>query len=295
MSGWGWFMSVFSKLWDRLPIIVRAIVVGFLVVMAGSIPWIFFVGVNLRLSPSVPWAFLVMGVWLYFYLKYFAGTGWPATTKEVRQVRFRHRALSPRVWALSLWAGGLGAASLIALQITALRMVRVPVEHPTSRSIPLYSLLPLAVMSAFAAGIPEEVGFRGYMQVPIERRHGPVVAILLVAFVFGLSHLTHGLSILTLFDFAYGVVYGVVAFCADSLLPTMVLHCGLDIILFVAGRHITAALAAKTLIWSGGADVSFWSYCAAFILFGVCSLYAFKKLNAFTSGLPQARSHNPRT
>jgi membrane protease YdiL (CAAX protease family) len=282
-------MSSLSKLWDGLPVIVRAIVVGLLVAMAGTIPWVLFVGANVKISPSVPWALVAMGVWLYFYLKYFSGSGWPVTTKAIRRDRFRLRALSGRIWTWSLWTGGLGAASLIALQIIALRMIRVPVEHEAvSRSIPLYSLLPLAIMSAIAAGIPEEVGFRGYMQVPIERRHGPVFAILLVAFVFGLSHLTHGLSILTLFDFAFGVVYGVVAFCADSLLPTMVLHCALDVVLFVAGRRITAALAAKPLIWVSGADVWFWSFCAAFVLCGVCSLYAFKKLNSakVTVGVP---------
>jgi membrane protease YdiL (CAAX protease family) len=46
------------------------------------------------------------------------------------------------------------------------------------------------VMSATSAGICEETGFRGYMQQPIEQRHGAVIAILVSSFFFMLLHLT---------------------------------------------------------------------------------------------------------
>jgi membrane protease YdiL (CAAX protease family) len=46
------------------------------------------------------------------------------------------------------------------------------------------------VVSATSAGICEETGFRGYMQVPIERRHGAPVAILISSLFFLTLHLT---------------------------------------------------------------------------------------------------------
>ena len=39
------------------------------------------------------------------------------------------------------------------------------------------------------AGVLEEAAFRGYMQAPIERRHGPLVGMGVVAVVFTLAHL----------------------------------------------------------------------------------------------------------
>jgi membrane protease YdiL (CAAX protease family) len=44
------------------------------------------------------------------------------------------------------------------------------------------------VVSAASAGICEETGFRGYMQRPIEQRHGAPVAILISSFFFMALH-----------------------------------------------------------------------------------------------------------
>lgn len=44
-------------------------------------------------------------------------------------------------------------------------------------------------MGAPVAGIVEEAAFRGYMQAPIERRDGLVVAILITGSMFALAHL----------------------------------------------------------------------------------------------------------
>jgi membrane protease YdiL (CAAX protease family) len=113
-------------------------------------------------------------------------------------------------------------------------MVHVAVTHRVPPAqIPGYSLLALALMSAVAAGIPEEVGFRRYMQVPIERRHGPLFGVLFVAFVFALAHLNHGVSVSLVFDFLFGVAFDILAYRANSLLPGATLHCLLDAILFV--------------------------------------------------------------
>ena len=48
------------------------------------------------------------------------------------------------------------------------------------------------VVAAVSAGICEETGFRGYMQLPIEQRHGARVAILISSLFFTAVHFTKG-------------------------------------------------------------------------------------------------------
>ena len=276
-------MVLSSGLWRRVPVVLRAVVIGMVVTAAGTIPWAVLVGANVRLSPSVPWAVAAMTGWLYLYWKYWSGAWWPQSTMAVRRESIRSVVLPKQIWRWSLWTGALGATSLVALEMVVLRMVHV---SATSRAplprMPMYSLVAFAVMSALAAGIPEEVGFRGYMQVPIERRYGPMFGVLFVAFVFALAHLNHGLSIFIAFDFLFGLVFGILAYGANSLLPGATLHCVLDVILFVAGRRIAAPLVAKPLIWSAGTDFWFWACSVAFVLLGVGAVYAYRTLVRLT-------------
>lgn len=44
------------SLWQRLPVIVRAVVAGAAVSTAGVYPWVFFVKANQRVLLGVPWA-----------------------------------------------------------------------------------------------------------------------------------------------------------------------------------------------------------------------------------------------
>ena len=281
-------MPSFRGWWQRLPLVVRASSIGLLVAAAGEAPWVVLARINVRLSPSIPWAVVVMGVWLFVYWKYLAGAGWPQTTRAARVRSFRSLRLTRRAWLGALGSGGLAAMSLIALELVVLRLVHIPAgQSAPGNAIPIHSLIPLAVMSAFASAIPEEVGFRGYMQAPLERGNHPVFAIGFVAIVFGLAHLSHGLSILLLFDFAFGLVYGVLAFYADSLLPGIILHCALDVVLFLCGRQIAAAMAGRPLHLNAWPDVWFWILSLLFVLFGAGAMYSLRKL----AGIRPGRSH----
>ncbi len=65
--------SALLKLWARVPVVVRAIVVGFLVfAIAGSVA----LTAILVLVPA-PWSILLMAGVLWAYLKYFSGSWWP--------------------------------------------------------------------------------------------------------------------------------------------------------------------------------------------------------------------------
>ena len=259
-------MSIVLTRWRRLPVVLRAVLAGLFVTFLGEAPWAFLARANVKLSPAIPWAVVAMGLWLYLYWRYFGGAGWPEETKAARRDNMCRLALPGTIWLWSLVSGGLAVMSLIALELIVLRMVHSPAgaQAPTL-GIPVYTLLALAIMSALASGIPEELGFRGYMQVPLERRYGAPFAVLFVAVLFGLSHLNHGVSVRILFDFAFGLVFGVVAWLANSLLPGMILHCAGDVVLFVAGRRIGAALAARPLTGTAGLDALFWGCLVAFV------------------------------
>lgn len=220
-----------------------------------------------------------MGFWLFAYCWYFSGRGRPQTSQDWRRRRFRGTKLPLQVWFWSLAAGALAATSLIALQLVLLRLVHLPSRpQPPLPSIPLHTLLPLSVMSAFASGIPEEVGFRGYMQSTLEQRYAPASAIALTSLAFMLAHLNHGVSSALAFDFAFGAVFGVLAYRSGSILPGMALHSSLDVIQFVAGRRLASAARALPLIWDSGPDRCFLAECSACVLLAVAALLAFRRL-----------------
>ena len=43
-------------LWQRLPVIARAVVTGLLVALAGTTPWAVLVALNIKHWSAVPWA-----------------------------------------------------------------------------------------------------------------------------------------------------------------------------------------------------------------------------------------------
>lgn len=103
----------------------------------------------------------------------------------------RAHRLSGNVWGSALLAGGLGLVALVLLHRVMNRLVSLPQQQlPDLSQIPVLTLLCFLLMGSAVAGIVEEASFRRYMQGPIERRHGPVVAILVTGTLFGFAHFT---------------------------------------------------------------------------------------------------------
>ena len=123
------------------------------------------------------------------------------------------------------------------------------------------------------------------MQGPIERRHGPAIAILLTGSVFGFAHFTHPETALILMPYylAAAAIYGVLAYLTNSILPSVVLHAAGDVVsglgLVAGGRAEWQASSRPTpLIWETGADASFWISCAAALVVGAVAFRAFAAL-----------------
>ena len=140
-------------------------------------------------------------------------------------------------------------------------------------------------MSAAVAGIAEESSFRGYMQGPIERRHGAAIAILVTGSVFGFAHLTHPEVTLILMPYylAAAAIYGALAYLTNSILPSVVLHAAGNFLsgigLVAEGRAQWQASSHPTpLVWETGADASFWISCATALIVGGIAIRAYAAL-----------------
>ena len=174
------------------------------------------------------------------------------------------------------WVWGLGAAIFFAATIHAaivllFRLVPFPVaafrqgyDFSFIPSLPLKWLA--VVLSAASAGICEETGFRGYMQQPIERRHGAPTAIFLSSVFFTLLHLTKGWAPVGMVPivFGAGILLGLLAWSSESLIPGMVGHIVMDIGLFAYWWTGIAGEFTARPISETGVDRPFLFTCAVF-------------------------------
>jgi len=166
------------------------------------------------------------------------------------------------------------------------RLVRLPAQRDLDPSqFPAATVFLWVVMSAVVAGVVEETAFRGYLQRPIEQRHGPVVAILITGALFGFAHFSHpdvGLALLPYYV-AVAAMYGSLAYFTDSTLPSMTLHMGGNIFsafdLFARGRsEWQLSTAQPKLIWETGPDAAFIGNVVAFIMVSALTVCAFAGL-----------------
>jgi membrane protease YdiL (CAAX protease family) len=225
--------SPMLRFWQRIPVVIRAIAVGFFVFEIGVVAWVVIVA---PLVPA-PWSILVMGGVLWLYCKYCSGSWWPKTTVETRRNAFRDVKLSAKVWKWSLLAVTFFVIVVQSGLVVTFRIVEFPAEVFTAEygfdALPVWLAWLFIVMSALVAGICEEIGFRGYMQVPLEKRYGPVAAIMIVSIVFLVTHLHQAWALPILFHvFTISLLLGILAYASGSLIPSILGHTVMDIFNF---------------------------------------------------------------
>ena len=275
------------RLWGRLPVLVQAVLTGLAVATAGTIPWAALVSANIKHQPALPWAVPIMAVYLWLFWRYVRGEGWPQSTAAARRASSRANGLPADLWGPALLAGVLGLGSVLLLQGVLGRLVALPQQrHLDVSHYPALTVLLWVLMSAVVAGVVEETSFRGYMQTPIERGHGPVIAILVTGGLFGLVHFSHSEVTLVLLPYymAAAAVYGALAHLTDSTLPSMVLHGGGNVLsavdLVTRGRSEWQLSAAPNpLIWETGPDAAFLANAAALLVVGGAAVWAYFELS----------------
>jgi membrane protease YdiL (CAAX protease family) len=222
------------SLWIKLSVSLRAIISGLLIALVAANVWLL-----LLLNLGAPLAVIGEAIFLALYLWWAGGGGPPSTTQAARAKAFRRGTLSPTQWFWTVIAAIFFAATVHASIILLFRFVSYPMaafrQGYDFSFIPSLHLKWLAVVvSAISAGICEETGFRGYMQRPIEQRHGARVAILISSLFFTAVHLTKGWAMpgMVPIVFGAGVLLGLLAWSSGSLIPGMIGHVLMDIGLF---------------------------------------------------------------
>ena len=141
-----------------------------------------------------------------------------------------------------VWTWGLIAAFFLFLFVTSgliftFRIVEFQPEiFKTARYLndfPAWTSWAIIIMASLVAGICEEVGFRGYMQAPLEQKYGPVAGISITSLVFVVVHLHQAWATGILAQiFVISFMIGYLAYSTNSLLPGIIAHASFDIINF---------------------------------------------------------------
>ena len=250
--------------WAKLPVSLRAITVGIVIALIPANVWPL-----LLLSLGVPLAATVEVIFLGVYIWWASGGGPPQGTRSARGRAFRSVRLSP---AQCFWAV-IGALFFAVTIHAAIVLLFRFVPFPTAAFRRGYDLsfipsLPMkwvaVVVSAMSAGVCEETGFRGYMQQPIEQRHGAPLAILISSFFFMLLHLTKAWAMIGMVPivFGAGALLGLLAWSSGSLIPSTVGHIVMDIGLFAYWWTGIAGTFTARPITETGVDQAFLITCA---------------------------------
>ena len=247
-----------SHFWNRLPAIVRGILVAELVVSLGTIPPSVAVILSLRTSPSIPWMLVVTFAWLSIFWWYVSGHGRPRSTQEARRRDLRAPSLSKPAWIWALIAGTLGITGTIAMAFVTARLAHLPREAfaapvDFSKYGTLTIICAIACISA-TAGVVEEAGFRGFLISPIQRRHGWTIAILISGIMFFLDHhLSHAYATFVFLPFflAISVVHGLLVKYSGSIRPSVLLHALADFIVIPVSYGLVGTFSVESVSVTG--------------------------------------------
>lgn len=242
---------------SRFPLAVRAIVTGLLVGLVGANIWEVFL-----VTLGIPTAMLAETAFLALYIWWVSGGGAPLSNRASRRLAFRAGALSRAQWTWGIVAALCFAICVHATLVVLFRLIAFPVnafrqgyDFAAGTNLTLRWLA--ITISAVSAGVCEETGFRGYMQQPIEKRHGAFVAILVSATFFTLAHLNQGWVIPQILPviFGAGVLLGLTAWASGSLLPGILGHTIMDVGLFAYWWTNTLGTFSAKPIWVTGIDL----------------------------------------
>ena len=250
--------SVIMRIWRRIPILIRAVISGvFVYAVVGLAVWLPIVA----LIPA-PWSLVLMVGVLFLYWKYFSGSWWPKSTAGIRRESFRTTRLSKGVWKWSLITAALIVVVTQSGLVITFRVFPFPADAFALgfdySAFPIWLVWLYIILTASVVGITEEVGFRGYMQVPLEKRYGPVAAIAIVSTLFMALHLNQAWAPFVLVHLIFiGVMWGILAYASGSLIPGIISHIVTDIFGFSYWYTDVAGTFDKQLIAETGIDSHF--------------------------------------
>jgi membrane protease YdiL (CAAX protease family) len=252
----------------RVPVLVRAIVIGLVIGLGAANVWpVLLIALGAPLAAGAEVLFLAL------YIAWAAGNGPPGSWRLARAGRFRVRHITGAEWFWGLIAAVSFAATVHAAIVVLFRLVPFPAAdfragYDLSGVHGSAMRWLVVVISAASAGICEETGFRGYMQQPIEKRHGVVAAILISSLFFTLVHLNKGWALIGMVPivFGAGLLLGTLAWASRTLVFAMIGHTIMDIGLFAFWWTQIAGTFSQQPISVTGTDSSFYAECSALII-----------------------------
>ena len=223
--------NAFGRFWMKVPLVLRSILIGFGVSSLG-------VGIWTILTTSFPslGSVVLMGIILILFWMYFSGKWKPSNTQAFRRFCMRQTKLKRPVW---IW--GLIAAFLVFIIVnTSLMLTFLFAEFQPEifknlsfiNDLPALQAWSIIIGLSTTAGICEEIGYRGYLQKPLEQKYGPIVAISISSIIFIVIHLHQAwLASIMVPIIPISFMIGYLAYASNSLIPGIIAHISIDIIL----------------------------------------------------------------
>ena len=223
--------SVCTKVYQKIPVIIRSLIIGLLILCSATFPLLFLIAQNMNWLPQIPWVLVPGILFLWLYWRYLNGHGWPAKTSNVRKEYLRANAI-PSTLRMNCWISGIFLGLFITgLNVLGYLLLEIPKDGIASfqplLNTPLHTGLPLMLFFALVVGVSEEAAFRGYMQKSLEKRYTPTVAIGFVAIIFALVHFPP-MPLIPFFVLG-AVGWGVLAYFSNSILPGIIFHIMVDL------------------------------------------------------------------
>lgn len=272
--------SGLAKIWDRIPLLIRAIIATFVIGIVGAN------GISvLYVSLSPTMSLIAIPVYLLLYWKFFSGSWGLKNSAESRKKYFRAGNLSKELWKWSLMLALVFVLFFQSAMVVTFRLIQFPTELFDQgfgfESFPQWMAWAFILLASISAALTEEVGFRGYGQVPLEERYGPFLAIIISSVLFTFFHLNQAWSIpMLLHLFIAGLFAGAFAYVSGSIVPGIIAHTVLDIVNFsywwsdIAGKFEYQPVAIS------GLDLHFIFWLMVFTASLVLSLWGIGKVNS---------------
>jgi hypothetical protein len=281
----------FSK--RALAAVLAAIVALTIAILPQGI-WSALITANLRTTPMLPWAVIVMAGLLTLYWKYLGGSFPPRRTSETRRRHLRVNRVSLPVFAWAVLGGSFAVVSLTGLWILLAQIIRMPGNVLPPMGNLSWPIVALAVgMGALISPICEQAGIWGYGRTMLRREFTAPTAVALSALIFAVApHPPFHVPLLPkiAFFFLTGLTFAVLAELTNSILP------GLTV-------HILGLLSFFTLIWpndparrlvkDGGADIWFYGHVAQVIVFALLAIVVFFRVATFHPGASETHAPSP--
>jgi len=240
--------------------------------------WSGLVVVNLQRNAIVPWSAAVMAVLLWVMWQYAGGRWWPSKTSHLRRAHLRANPVSRRVFTTAVAAGASSLTALTGIWIVLFQTGLMRGNQlPAFSQYPTLTVVAVLVMASLVGAFAEEAGFRGYLQVVLERECSAPVAIAFAALALVPGHgITQGFAGPTvLFYLLVDVMLGVTAYLSNSVWPGVAIHASGLLIFFVLVWPFDPL---RPLGENALTDWWFWLHAVQAAVFSWLSILTFRRL-----------------